>query len=431
MKRSFLTDRSGQTLVVGAVFIGLVALGFLAIAVDVGTLFRQKRMAQGAADAAAVAAAEEVSANNASAKQSIANTIAKLNGFDTTLAVHPASVVLSTPTTGNFTGTGYIQASVSRAISTPFLATFNRGSTSITVSATAIAGAAATPTCVCIANKTSSDIVMSNGSKIEAAGCGIVDNSSAGNALQLAGGATINGLTFGIVSTTWNNNGNINNGGNITPSTTVVQGISSTCSPTLPAAPAYSGCTGDPGGTSTSFTAGPANASSVICYNSLTVGANGTADTLKPGIYVINGGSLRFEAGTAGKSNLGGQGVFFYLTGNASLTIDNGANVNLVSGGSPQNGGGTAPTVGVYNGILFYQASADTQPISVQGGATLYMYGAIYAPSAAVTLANGSGSNLTGGIVANTLNMSGGGTLNATADISAGGLSTTAAKLVQ
>jgi Flp pilus assembly protein TadG len=431
MKMNLYRDQQGQTLVVFAVFLGLAGIAFLALALDIGTLFRQKRMAQSAADAAAVAAAGEVTAGNTSNKQALANAIAKLNGFDTTLATNPATVALATPSAGNFTGTGYVQATVSRPIHTLFLSTFSSHFSTMSVSATAIAGGTSSPTCVCITNKTGQDIFMSGTGTLNANGCGIVDNSSAGNAIEISGGATLKGTSFGIVSTTWNNNTNINNGGNITSTTTVVQGITSTCAPTLPAAPTWSSCNADPGGGSTSFTAGPASASDVICYNGLTIGANATLDTLKPGIYVINNGYLTFDAGTGGKSNLGGNGVFFYLTGTASLTIQNGANVNLVSGGSPLSGGGTAPTVGAYNGILFYQASSDSQAVSIQGGSSVYMKGAIYAPSADLTIDNGSTASMSGGIAANTLTMKGAGTVNATADISAGSLTITAPKLVQ
>ena len=52
-------EESGQTVVFVGLFLGLIALGFLAFAVDVGLLFREKRMAQAAADGAALAASEE------------------------------------------------------------------------------------------------------------------------------------------------------------------------------------------------------------------------------------------------------------------------------------------------------------------------------------------------------------------------------------
>jgi hypothetical protein len=199
----------------------------------------------------------------------------------------------------------------------------------------------------------------------------------------------------------------------------------------MPTAPTYSSCVADPGGSYGTFTWGPASASSVICYNALTVGANGSTCTLNPGIYVINGGELHFESGASNHSNLGGNGVFFYLTGTASLVIDNGANVNLVAGGATESGGGTAPTVGSYNGIVVYQAAADTQTVQIQGGSSTFMNGALYAPGANIDMANGSGGTIEGGIVASSLTMAGGAILNATTDTNEGSLSIGSPKMVQ
>ena len=83
-------------------------------------------MAQSAAQAAAVAAAEEVGYGNTANEQAVANAVAKLNGFDTTLATNPATVTLTTPAAGNFTGS-YVQATVSMPIHTTFLGAFAHG----------------------------------------------------------------------------------------------------------------------------------------------------------------------------------------------------------------------------------------------------------------------------------------------------------------
>ena len=230
---------------------------------------------------------------------------------------------------------------------------------------------------------------------------------------------------------TLQNSSNINNGGSITPTTKIVTGITNACSPTMPAAPSYSSCLNDPGGSYGTFTFGPANASSVICYNSLTVGANGSTVTLNPGTYVINGGQLPFMYGANNKSNQGGNGVFFYLANGASMTIDTGANVNLVAGGGTTSSGGTAPTVGSYNGFVFYQPSSDTNAVSLQGGSSTYINGSLYLPGAALTVGNGSGANVTAGNVAKSLTMNGGATLTAGATTNEGSLSSGAAKMVQ
>jgi len=424
-------DQSGQTLVVVAAFMGLLALGFLAIAIDTGTLFRQKRMAQAAADAAAVAAAAEVVSGNSGNEQTVANAVAKLNGFDTTLAANPAIVTLSTPTSGNFVGSAYVKVTVSRPIKTFFLAAFSPSKSTMVVAASATAGGQGSKTCVCLEGGTGQTLNMSNGAKLTASGCGVVSNSSSSNAIGIVGGSTLSGQSLGTVSSSWNNASNINNGGSISSSMLVVQGIVSSCAPVMPPVPTYSACVADPGGSSDSFTAGPSDPSGVICYKSLTVGANGSLSTLNPGIYVIKSGNLHFESGSGGVSNLGGNGVFFYLLGNSTLIIDNGANVNLVAGGNTTSTSATSPTVGVYNGILVYQASGNSTTMSVQGGSTAYMNGAIYAPSAPLTFGNGSTSTFMGGIVASTLTMNGGGTLTATTGTDEGSLAITSPKLVQ
>ena len=428
-----LSDERGQSTVMMAVFMGTFLLGFVALCSDVGYLFEQKRLAQSAADAAALAAAEE-SSYGSSVEQSAAYAMAKANGFDTTLATHPATVSIGTPTSGNYSGSSsYIQVIVSKPISTPFLSVLKKSSTTLTVSARAVASAGQTsPTCVCLEGQTGQDLNMSNNSKLTATGCGATVDSSSSNAVGIVGSSTFSAPSLGTVSTSWDNSSNVNNGGTISASTHVVLGISSKCNPTLPAAPTYtsSQCTADPltnytnGGSS--YSVGPGSTYSTtqngttVCYTSLTVGKNSDAVNLNAGIYVISGGSLHFMSGSHSVSNTGGNGVFFYLTNGASLTIDNGANVNL-----------SAPTSGTYSGVLLYQDSADTQPISIQGGSGTTFTGTVYAPSSNVTLGNGSGSTVSANLVANTLTMNGGGTLSSSATNNLGTLNISTAKITE
>jgi hypothetical protein len=356
--------------------------------------------------------------------------MAKLNGFDTTLATNPATVTLTTPTTGNFTGS-YVQATVSMPIHTTFLGAFAHGMVTVPVSATAIAGGGiSSQTCVCVTGNFS----ITNGSTLNATGCGVFDNSSSSSSIQMNGGSTLNASSLGGASTGWYPGNITGNGDTINvPTADIVQGVSTSCTPALPAAPSYSSCAADPGGSYGTFTWGPATASSTICYKALTVGANGSTCTLKPGIYVITTGALHFESGAGGASNQGGNGVFFYLTGTASLVIDNGANVNLVSGGATESGGATAPVVGSYDGVVVFQDPSDTSAITLSGGSSSYMNGAIIAPSAALTASNGSSTAvMQGGISVKSLTITGG-SMNAVVDTNEGSLSVYAAnpKLVQ
>ncbi len=143
-------DEGGQAVVVVAVFMGLVAMGFLALALDAGYLFRERQMVQTAADAAAVAAAEEVATGNSGNEQTVANAVAKLNGFDTTLGKNPAVVTFPAPS-GNFTGGSYVAVTVSKPIPTFFMGVFSSRLATETVAATATAGGGQlSQTCVCL-----------------------------------------------------------------------------------------------------------------------------------------------------------------------------------------------------------------------------------------------------------------------------------------
>lgn len=412
-----------------ALMLGTFLLGFVALGIDVSYFYQQKRAIQAAADAAAVAAAEELSYGN-STEVAAAQASAKRHGFNPHANKNPATVNIKTPTTGNYAGnSAYIEVDISQAVPTIFLGGFNHMA-SLTVSARAVASAGqSSPTCICLEGTSGTDLNMSNGSTINTTGCGITVDSSSSSAVQLAGGAYLSASSVGSISSNWDNSSNVSNGAKISSTTAIVQGISTACSPSLPAAPSFnsSQCSSDPsanyqGGSTYSVGPGAAYTTTqygdLACYSSLTVGSNGQKVTLNPGIYVINGGQLHFESGAGGVSNQGGSGVFFYLTGGASLVMDNGASANL-----------TAPTSGTYSGALFFQDPADSQPVNVQGGSKAVYNGTIYAPSAAVTLGDGSNSTIAADIVAQTLTINGGAKLTSTPVSNLGTLNISVAKL--
>ena len=425
-------SEQGQAVAILAVVMALVMLGFIGFALDVGYFFHEKRMIQGAADAAALAAAEEYGYGNTSSQaQTAANAAAKVNGFNTALSTNPATVVLSTSSTGSYASGGsapssWVQATVSQPISGLFMQAFNSGLSTMTISATAYAGegSVATP-CVCLEGTSGETLNMSNNAKLTASSCGITVDSTSNSAVGVVGSANITAPTLNIASTGWTSSANVNNGGSISSSTKITTGASS-CAPAMPTAPVDTTCSANPmssiSGGGVAYTVGPGSSygttvgGNMVCYNALTVGGNGDTATLNAGIYVINGGSLHFLSGNI---NGGGSGVMFYLENGASLTVDNGANMSL-----------SAPTSGTYSGILFYQQATDTTTLSFQGGSSTVVSGAVYAPGAAITLGNGSGSAMTSAIVAQSLTMNGGGTLT-TASVGGSGGSGGSAKLTQ
>jgi Flp pilus assembly protein TadG len=415
----------GQSLVLTAIVLGVVSLGFFALAVDTGLLFRQKRIAQSAANAAALGAANELIAGRTSNEQTVANKLVSLNGISSTPA-------LSTLTTLNGVSSQYVKATVTQPVSTYFLVAFTRNFGSVPVSASAVAGnATISSTCVCLEGTSGQDLYVYGAARIVAPTCGIVIDSTSSNAAVMNTASYIDALSLGVESTTWQGSGAnwINTSGDIQYTMTGV----APCGPTMPAAPTYNpaSCT-SAGGSGTAATFGPASATSVICYQNLFVGYNNVTDVLKPGIYVITG-YLTFGSGKNGVTNTGGNGVFFYLTSTGQLTIDDGANVSLVSGSSVESDGATiAPSTG-YDGILFYQPASNSNAVSIQGGASSYVNGALYTPSANLNISNGTSTGITMDIVANTLTLYGGSVLNAgiNANVNEGSLVVGSPRLVQ
>jgi hypothetical protein len=405
------------------VFIGIFLLGFMGLGLDVGLLFHEKRMAQNAADAAAVAAAEEASSGNPSNEQNVAIAIAKLNGFDTTLSANPASVLLSTPATGNYAGSpSYIQAVVSKPFPTFFLGAFNHSDSLLNVSARAVAGGGLTsPTCMCIEAATGQGLNMSNNAGINAPNCGVTVDSSSNNAVGIVGSANLNALSLGTVSNTWNNSNNVNNNGTISSTTKVIQGITTACNPSVtpPTLPNGLPCYSNPiqgwvaptySGAYTLPLANETTSGGMVCYTSLDTSQSSSV-TFSPGyIYYIQGNFT-----TGGGSPLTGNGVVFYVGG--AINIANGVTSNL-----------SAPTVNNVPQTLFY---AMGNSVTIQGGSSSNFSGLVYAPNAAVTLNNGTGTNLTMDFVAQTLSMAGGAVLNSYAMPSLGTLNLSVAKLVE
>lgn len=130
-----LREQDGQALVIGALSMTAI-IGFLALATDVGILFRAKRNVQIAADAAATAAA--VDAKFGLSASSAAQAAATSNGI--TNGVAGATVTVNSPPLNgpNAGASNYVEVVIQQPNPTFFMKVFNIGSA--TVTARAVAG---------------------------------------------------------------------------------------------------------------------------------------------------------------------------------------------------------------------------------------------------------------------------------------------------
>jgi Flp pilus assembly protein TadG len=401
MKR--LNDESGQALIITALCMTCL-LGFVALAADVGIMLREKRMAQTAADGAAVAGASEL-AYGAATVSSAAKQASALNGFSD--GNNGVTVVVNGPPGGPANGphagnASYVEVIVSKVQPTWFMSLF--GVLNMTPTARAVATYGVTQTCWNTLNTSGPDITIIGKADITATTCGIVDNSStndgtSNSALYLQGKATLNAGSIGIV-------GGVATTGNVSLTPTPITGVIPSSDPLSYLTTGTNGLasyTTQPSSTSCSAQ-GTATTLPPGCYNGLSVGSNNTLNLSPGGVYVING-DLALQAG----ATLNGTGVTLVLWG--KTTVQGTPTMNL-----------TAPNdiTNPLDGLLIYEPASNSNQINLQGNPGSTLTGIVYAPSAPVSLQGNAGATIALDFVVGSVTLQGDPTLTDYAGINPG-----------
>ena len=387
---NLLTDQRGQTTVIMALCIGSVC-GMAGFAVDVGMMFRAKRVLQTAADSGAMAGVAEMNYRGVSSAVFAAtaqNGITNGSGGATVLVHGPPGGPSSGP---HQSQANFVEVIVSQSQPTYFMKVL--GLNSMTVSARAVAGVSPSSGCIYTLNPSGTDIGLTGSGNLSLPGCGITVNSASSNAVSLVGSGSITAQSIGIV-------GGYTTTGSGTLNPTPITGVAPTANPlAYMVAPVYApaSCLPNPNfvGSGT-YTLGPAIPGGTVCYNGLSLVGSGTL-TLSPGVYVINGAFKE-----TGSPTISGTGVTIYLpptTGSVSLTGSGSLNIS-------------APTSGTYDGILFFEDPGDTNTMSITGSGSSTLSGIFYAPSASVSITGSSGSTFNADLIVKSLSITGSGTLN-------------------
>jgi Putative Flp pilus-assembly TadE/G-like len=356
----------------------VVLMGVAALAIDVGYWRYNQRVQQTAADSAAIAGASEIASGSAGVTAA-AKADAALNGF-TDDGVNVNVQVHWPPSSGSYTANASAVEVIVQANHPNFFARV-LGFASQSVSARAVA-AVNTYNRNCIYGlSTTATSVLFNGSTVNAPRCGIISNNN-----MTINGATVTAWMIGYAGT------DIDNG-----------------STYHSAHPAHTLAVSDPCATTPGcayIKAHPPTTGS--CMSPTTYNGLSTA-TLWPGRYcsnvIINGctnvvfqpGVYDFDNGLTanGVSNVSGSGVTIY--NNSGSLVINGSTVSL-----------SAPSSGNYEGVLFFQNPADSNPFVVNGSSGSGFAGMIYFPSSQITV-NGTLSQWLF-IVGNTIVINGAGT---------------------
>jgi len=384
MKR--LKDESGQALIITALCMTCL-FGFAALATDVGIMLREKRMAQTAADGAAVAGAAELSLGDPKVS-SVAKAASGLNGY--TDGANGVTVVVNGPAAGgpasgpHAGNANYVEVVVSKVQPTAFMNLF--GIFNMTPTARAVATQGVTNGCIVTmgTDPTIPGISVIGNADITVATCGIADDSPnpAGGhkgGLYIQGNATLTANSIGVVGGYESTGGSVNLPG-ATPATGMIP-VSDPLAAKLGTAPAPTGCINVPAGATQ---IGPG------CYNGISVGSSNTL-TLTSGQYVING-----------NINLSG-----------SSTLDGSAGVQLVLYGGINMGGTTNMKLNPMSqgGVVIWEPAPNTSPLNLVGNPGSDLEGILYAPTAPVHLQGNAGAIIRLNFVASSLALQGNATL--------------------
>lgn len=378
--KAFVTSKRGNVAILTAL-VAPVLIGFCGLGADAGYWFFRQRDLQGAADIAAYDGAVALENSADVTGITTASTAgASTNGWTSSLGT---ITVNTPPTSGPNQNTHTVEVLLTENEQRFFTSLFSQDP--VPVSVRAVATYLQTQSaCMVGLNRTKADTVQFWGNaQADFTACNIVSDSSSSSAFAVGGAANITAPCVDSV------------GGDYVTATLTLTSCSSvtTHSPyiydpyaNLPAPTVGSGCANSSGSTLSQGT-----------YCGLDIGGGTT--NLNPGVYVINGGTLKINS----NSVVNGTGVTFYLTNGATLDFNGNATINL-----------TAPTSGTYSGMLFYGDRTQATAVNkLNGNASTNMTGAIYFPSQEVDfLGNFSGSNGCTQVVADTIYYTGSATFS-------------------
>jgi Flp pilus assembly protein TadG len=361
--------RRGTVALLVAVCLTLL-LAIVAIALDGGALFSERRHAQAVADAAGLAAACDLYNNyplnqgtdpaGSAAKSALATASANGYGNDGNASVVTVNIP---PQAGDYIGQpAYAEVIVQYNQQRSFSSIFS--SAPIPVRARSVVRGADDPylnAAILVLDPTVQQALSLSGPASVTVNATVKINSSSNNALVLSGSSRLTAPTITIV-------GGYTTSGSATVSGTINEGAAAKADPLTNLTPPDPlslpiQCSGrlNINGTS-GQTLNPG-----VYKEGISISESASV-TLLPGIYYMQGGGFS----VTGSVNLTGNGVLIYNAPQAGGDV-----INIVTSGTVNL---SAPTTGTYRGITLFQDRASNNPVGIGGcpniTGTFYLAGA-------------------------------------------------------
>jgi hypothetical protein len=364
-------DQRGQILIV-TVLSMTVLLGVAALSIDASFMYDRRNLLFAAADAAAKSVATELHRNSSltvADARNFAEEQVSAHGLVPGACNSPTTGVAGIclylpPSTGPFTDVaGYVEVTVSEV--TPTFFGYVLGFASATPGGRAVAGISPSPNCVVTLGSAIDALTIATGA-LTLHGCSIADG---GGLAPLGAAITADSVSVASLDCA----GVANCHPNSPPPTDPFAGLQ----PPAPVIPP--GCVA-PFDIIADTTINEVDL--VKYYCGMTIGT--AVVTFTPGVYQIAGPVTAKTA--ASNITLTGSDVMFFIApgGLLDLSGSNVVTMNL-----------SAPTSGLYRGILFYQQRGETAAARFLNTiGTLNLSGALYFPDAALAMKNDNGLSI-------------------------------------
>ena len=392
-----LRDRTGSVAATVAI-LSPVLIGAMGLGAETGYWYLKQRRIQNAADVAVHAAAVRLHNGDAAAGYTaMASYVAGRAEVD----MGDAAITVNVPpTSGAFAGeSGAVEVILTEDIPRSFSAVFEPGTVTVTGRSVAVLDGGG-PGCIMALSATEQEAINVGGSaNINLAGCDMVSNAAGISFDMDGGGGSVHARCIQTVGQAVTTN-----------SLTVDCAQLREYAP--PAPDPYAGVDepvpngiclpGNVGANHVVTNLSPivphtSGLASMRFCNGLTLRGD---VNMAPGIYFIEGGDFRINAGT----NVLGDGVVIYLADGVEMDFNGSAHIDL-----------SAPTSGPYAGILvFGSRDATTMSHKINGDAGVIVDGAIYTPASHLDILGSAGTSAISctQMIGNTLAFSGNGAIN-------------------
>jgi Flp pilus assembly protein TadG len=267
-----------------------------------------------------------------------------------------------------------VNLSATSSINAVFMHAFGFSTLPVTAKSSAVATSAGLGCVLSLDPSASGATTLGGSTTVALNNCSLYDNSSDSAALSIGGSASLSALSIGVVGKA------SLNGANVVTMDGIKTGIGAVADPYADVTfPTFSGCIEHKFSAKTTLTIDPG----VYC-NGFTVNA-GAVLTLNPGVYYLDRGDFSVNGG----GTITGENVTLVFTSStgsnwATASINGNANVNL----KPPTFG---PTAGIV--ILGDRRIPAGTVFKFNGGATQYLGGAVYTPTAALSYSGGMGTS--------------------------------------